>query len=74
MWWYPRITYPNIYGKNYIWEIFFGSLASPLGIFDDEFEELLAAGKLSKICSWYNKLGMCVQTHRYNYIKWISFD
>ena len=51
-----------------------GSLASHLGILDDEFEELLAAGKVIKICSWYNNLVMCVQTHRDHSITWISFD
>ena len=51
-----------------------GSLASHIGILDDEFEEILAAGKLSKICSWYNNLGLHVQTHKYNSITWINFD
>ena len=37
-----------------------GSLASHLGILDDEFEELLAVGKLSKVRSWYKKLGLRV--------------
>ena len=50
------------------------SLASHLGILDDEFEELLAAGKLSKIRPWYNNLWLRVQTHRYNYIPWIDLD
>ena len=49
-----------------------GSLASHLGVLDDEFEELLAAGKLSKVRSWYKKLGMRVQTHRDNSITWIQ--
>ena len=39
------------------------SLTSNLGILDDEFEELLAAGKLIKVWSWYNKLVMRVQTN-----------
>ena len=51
-----------------------GSLASHLGILDDEFEELLAAGKLSKLWSWYNNLGLRVQTHRDNSINWIVFE
>ena len=51
-----------------------GSLASHLGIFDDEFEELLDAGNLSKHRSWYKKLGMRLKTHRYHSITWIDFD
>ena len=51
-----------------------GSLASHLGILDDEFEEVLASGKLSKIWSWYKKLRLCVQTHRDYSITWIGFD
>ena len=51
-----------------------GSLASHLGILDDEFEEILTAGNLSKIWSWYNNLGLRVQTHRYHSIIWIDFD
>ena len=37
------------------------SLVSHLGILDDEFEELLAVGNLSKIRSWYNNLGLRVK-------------
>ena len=51
-----------------------GSLASNIGIFDDGFEEILAAGKESKIESRYEKLRLCVQTHRDNSITWIDFD
>ena len=51
-----------------------GSLASHLGILDNDFEELLDAGKLSKVRSWYNKTGLRVQTHRYHSITWIYFD
>ena len=51
-----------------------GSLASHLGILDDEFEEILDVGKLSKIRYWYNKLGLHVQTHRDHSITWIAFD
>ena len=51
-----------------------GSLASHLGILDDEFEEILAAGKLSKFWSWYKKLGLHVQTHIDHSISWIDFD
>ena len=51
-----------------------GSLASHIGILDDEFEEILAAGKLSKIQSWYKNLGLLVQTHRNHSITWIYFD
>ena len=54
--------------------IYHDSLASHLGILDDEFEELLAAGKLGKFRSWYTKLGLCVQTYIDNSIKWIAFD
>ena len=45
-----------------------------LGILDDEFEEFLAAGKLSKFWSWYKRLGLHLETHRNNSISWISFD
>ena len=51
-----------------------GSLASHLGILDDEFEDIFAAGKISKVWSCYKKLGLCEQTHRYHYITWIHFD
>ena len=51
-----------------------GSLASHLGILDDEFEGLLAAGKLSTFWSWYKKLGLCVKTHRDHYITRIASD
>ena len=51
-----------------------GSLASHLGISDNEFGELLAAGKLSKFWSCYKNLGLRVKKHRDNYITWIDFD
>ena len=51
-----------------------GSLASYLGILDDEFEELLSAENLSKVWSWYKKMGMRIQTHRYHSITWIAFE
>ena len=51
-----------------------GSLASHLGILDDDFEELLDSGKLSKFRSWYKKLGLRVQTLRDHSITWIDFD
>ena len=51
-----------------------GSLVSHLGILYDDFEKLIAAGKLIKVCSWYNNLRMCVKTHRYHSITWIAFD
>ena len=38
-----------------------GSLASHLGILDDEFEDILAKRRLSKFWSWYKKLGMDLQ-------------
>ena len=41
-----------------------GSLASNLGILDDDFEELLTAEKLSKLWYWYKNMGPRVQTHR----------
>ena len=50
------------------------SLASYLGMLHGESEELLNTGKLSKIRSWYNNLGMCVETHRDHSINWISFE
>ena len=51
-----------------------GSSESHLAILDDEFEELLAAGKLIRIRYWYNKLGKRVKTHRDHYTTWITFD
>ena len=76
LWWLLRSTSPNMYCKNHLWEEkkenF--SLASHLGILDDEFGEFLAAGKLSKVQSWYKNMGMSVQTHRYHSISWIYFD
>ena len=51
-----------------------GSLVSLLGIFDDEFLDLLSVGKLSKVISWYKNLGMRVQTHIYHSITFIAFD
>ena len=41
-----------------------GSLESHLGLLDDEFEGFLAAGKISKLWSWYNKLGLHVKIYR----------
>ena len=51
-----------------------GSLASYLGILDDEFEELIASGKLSKVWYWYKKLGLGAKTHRYHSITWLAFE
>ena len=51
-----------------------GSLATQSGVLDDEFDEFLAAWKLSKFWSWYKNLGLHVQTHRDNSITWIGFD
>ena len=48
-----------------------GSLASHLGLLDDYFEEFLSAGKLSKVRSWYNNMGLIVQTNRDAEITWI---
>ena len=50
-----------------------GSLVSHLGILDDEFEDIFAAGRLSKVWSWYKKLGLREQTHRYHSTTWIDF-
>ena len=46
--------------------VIIGSLVSHPGALDDEFEGFLAAGKLIKVHSWYNNMGMSVQTHRYH--------
>ena len=51
-----------------------GSLASHLGVLDDDFEEIIAAGKISKVQSWYNNMGLHVQTYRDHSITWIYFD
>ena len=51
-----------------------GSLASNIGILDNEFEELLASAKISKVWYWYKNMGMRVISHRYNSITWIYFD
>ena len=45
-----------------------GSLASHIGILDDEFEDIFDACKLSKFWSWYKDMGLHVQTHRYHSI------
>ena len=37
-----------------------GPLLSHLRVLYDEFEEFLAAGKLSKVLSWFKNLGMHV--------------
>ena len=77
LWWLLQSINPNIYCEKCLWgkeRNIIGSLESHIGILDDEFEEILAAGKLSKICSWYNNLGLHVQTHKYNSITWINFD
>ena len=72
---------PADYSSEYVLQKIFGkkkkiicSLASYLGILDDEFEELIAAGKLSTFLSWYNNLGLRVKTHRDHSITWIYFD
>ena len=39
-----------------------GSLVSHIGLLYDEFEELLAAGNLVKVQSWFKNLGLLVQT------------
>ena len=76
MWWFPQITRPNMHRKNHLWEEKnrIGSLASHLGILDDEFEGLISVEKLSKVRSWYKNIGMYVQKYRDHSITWISFD
>ena len=77
MWWFLRINRPNLYlqkpslGRK---KRRIGSLVSHIGILDDEFEEILAAGKQIKVCSWYNNLGVCVKTHRDHSITCIASD
>ena len=51
-----------------------GSLVSHIGVLYYCFEEILVAGKLSKVWYWYNKLGLRVRTYRDQYITWISFE
>ena len=61
--------------KNNLWEEenkIIGSLASHLGILYDEFDDILAARKLSKVQSWQNNLGLSVQTNKDHYITWIA--
>ena len=50
-----------------------GSLVSHLGMFYDEFEEILSAVNIGKVNSWYKNMGLRVQTHRYHSITWIYF-
>ena len=77
MWSFLRITCPNTYCKNVFGggrgEII-GSLVSHIGVLYYCFEEILVAGKLSKVWYWYNKLGLRVRTYRDQYITWISFE
>ena len=49
-------------------------LASHIGILYHKFEELLDAGKLIKVWSWYKNLVMHVKTYRDHSINWIAFD
>ena len=61
--WFLQMTWINVYIENYIggkWNIIIGPLLSHLRVLDDEFEEFLAAGKLSKVLSWFKNLGMHV--------------
>ena len=51
-----------------------GSLASHIGLLDDKFQYFLASGKLGKVCSWYNNMGLHVQIYRYSEITWIILD
>ena len=77
LWWFSRITRLNMYSKNHLLEEkkrVIVSLASHLGILDDEFDEILVAEKLSKLRSQYNNLGVRMQIHRYHSITWIYFD
>ena len=60
-----------VFRKNHLWEKKknrIGSLESHLVILDDEFEELIDVGKLSKVRSWYKNMGLRVKTHRYHSI------
>ena len=70
MWWFLRITHPNMHSENHLWveKKIIGSLASHIGILDDEFEDILDACKLSKVWYWYKYMGLHVQTHRYHSI------
>ena len=54
--------------------VIIGPLASHLGVLNNDYGEILVADNLSKVRSWYNNLGLCVQTHRYNLMTWIAFD
>ena len=37
-----------------------GPLLSHLRVLDDDFEEFLATGKISKVCSWFNNMAIHV--------------
>ena len=76
LWWFLQISLPYIHCGNNIWGggERIGSLSSHIGILDDEFEELLATGKLSKCWSWYKMMGIRVKKHRYHSINCIAFD
>ena len=50
------------------------SLAAHTGVLDDEFEGFLATGETIKVRSWYNNMGMNVQTHIDAEITWIFFE
>ena len=53
------MTLINVYIENYIGgkqKIIIGPLLSHLRVLDDDFEEFLAAGKLSKLCSWFKNM------------------
>ena len=65
-----------MYCGNNLWEEKkrIGSLASHIGILDDEFEELLDAGNLNKVQYLYKNMGLSVQTQRDHSITWIGFD
>ena len=77
LWWFPRITRPNVYVHKCFYgnrKMIIGSLASYIGVLYDVFEVFIAARKLSKVCSWYKNMGVHVQIHRYDGITWIVFD
>ena len=77
LWWFQQNTGLNMYlKKSYLGrkKKRVGSLASHLGVLDDDFEEIIAAGKISKVQSWYNNMGLHVQTYRDHSITWIYFD
>ena len=57
------MNWMNVYIENYIGgklNIIIGPLFSHIRVLDDGFEEILATGKLSKVSSLFDNLGMHV--------------